>query len=117
MATLLWIGLGVLLALLSWLVPAGLIAVALVVAALTLIAILLPRDLTAIGARIGIGFGAFFAVIFGRLLVPDPLAASGATYLVAGAGMLILVAGLVGVWRNRRYQRRQRALKAAADLL
>jgi hypothetical protein len=118
MATLLWLVLGALAAVLAWLLPEAFILVPLVVLAVAIVAILLPREATAAGAKVAIGFGALYAVGFGRLLVSDPLAGSGATYAWFGGGMLIMVAGLVGVWRNRRRrQRRQAALKAAADLL
>lgn len=117
MLTLVWLVLGALVAVLWWLLPEAAIVVPLVVLALTLVAIILPREVTSIGAKIGIGFGAIFVVAFGRILFPDALAASGETYLVFGAGLLIMVAGLVGAWRNRRRRRRQRALRAAADLI
>jgi hypothetical protein len=117
MATLLWLAIGVLLALLAWVLPALVVILPLVVLALTLLAILLPRDLTAIGAKVGIGFGAFYAVIFGRLLFPDPLEASGETYLVVIGGVAILVAGVVAVVRNRRRQKRLARIKAAEAVL
>ncbi len=117
MATLLWLAIGVLLALLGWLLPAGVIILSLVALALTLIAILLPRDVTAAGAKVGIGFGAFYAVMFGRLLIPDPLQASGETYLIVMGATLILGAGVVAVVRNRRHQKRQARIKAAEAVL
>jgi hypothetical protein len=117
MATLLWLVLGVLLALLAWVLPALIVLLPLVVLGLTLLAILLPRDLTAIGGKVGIGFGAFYAVVFGRLLYPDPLEASGATYLVVLGGVAVVVAGVVAVIRNRRRQKRLARIKAAEAVL
>lgn len=115
MGTLLWLAIGVLLAILAWLVPSGIVIVPLVVAAFTLVAVLLPRDVTSVAAKVGIGFGATFLVIVAPNVFRDPLATTGATYLLFGGGLLIMLAGLAGVWRNRR--RRQRALQAAADQL
>jgi hypothetical protein len=117
MATLLWLAIGVLFALLSWLVPELAIVTPLILMGLAIVAILLPREVTGAGAKIAIGFGLFYAAIFGRFLVPDPLEASGATYLLFGGGALIAALGIAGAWRNRRRRRRQRALRAAADLL
>jgi hypothetical protein len=115
MGTLLWLAIGVLLGILAWLLPSGIVIVPLVVAAFTLVAVLLPRDVTSVAAKVGIGFGATFLVIVAPNVFRDPLAANGATYLLFGSGLLIMLAGLAGVWRTRR--RRQRALQAAADLL
>jgi Na+/proline symporter len=117
MATLLWLAVGVLLALVAWLLPAGLTLVSLIMLVLTLIANLLPRDVTAAGAKAGIGYGAFYAVLFGRLLFPDPLQASGETYLVVIGGVLILMLGVMAVVRNRRHQKRQARIKAAEAVL
>jgi Na+/proline symporter len=117
MATLLWLAVGLLLALVAWLLPAGLTLVSLIMLALTVIANLLPRDITAAGAKAGIGYGAFYAVLFGRLLFPDPLQANGETYLVVFGGVLILVLGVVAVVRNRRHQKRQARIKAAEAVL
>ncbi len=117
MATLLWLAIGVLVALLAWLLPAGLLIASLVAAGLALIAILLPRNVTAAGAKVGIGYGAFYVVVFGRLLFPDPLQASGETYLVVTGGVLILMLGVVAVVRNRRRQKRQARIMAAEAVL
>ena len=115
MATLLWLAIGVLLALLAWLLPTSTLAITVVVAALTLIGLVLPREVTSAGAKTGIGFGATYVLIFAPTVLRDPLGASGGTYLFVGGGGLIVMAGLAALWRKRR--RRQRALKAAADLL
>jgi hypothetical protein len=115
MATLLWLAIGVLLALLSWLLPPVTVVGLLVAVALTLVAILLPRKVTSVGAKVGIGFGASFAVISAPNVFRDPLGATGATYLLFGGGLLIMVWGLAGLWRYRRW--RQRALEVAADQL
>jgi hypothetical protein len=117
MATLLWLAIGVLLALVAWVIAELAIVVPLIVLGVAIFAILLPRDVTAAGAKVAIGFGGFYTIIFGRLLVPNPLEASGATYLVAGGGLLILLAGLAGAWRARRRRRREARIKAAGDLL
>ncbi len=115
MAGLLWLAIGAGLGVLSWLLPELTIVVPLIVTALTLVGILLPRDLTSAGAKLGIGFGAVYVVAAAPTVIRDPLAATGAAYLVFGAGLVILILGLAGVWRSRR--RRQRAVQAAADLL
>jgi len=115
MATLLWLALGVLLALLSWLLPPVMVVGLLVAVALTLVAILLPRKVTSVGAKIGIGFGATFVVISAPNVFRDPLGATGATYLLFGGSLLIMVGGLVGWLRYRRW--RQRELEVAADQL
>jgi hypothetical protein len=117
MATLLWLAIGVLLALLAWVVPDLAIVLPLIVLGVAILAILVPREVTAAGAKVAIGFGAFYTITFGRLLIPNLLEASGATYLVAGGGLLILLAGLAGAWRARRRRRRQAQIKAATDLL
>ena len=115
MASLLWLAVGVLLALLSWLLPAVTLVGLLVVVALMLVAVLLPRKLTSIGAKVAIGFGATFLVISAQNVFRDPLGATGATYLLFGGGLLIMVGGLAGVVRYRRWRRR--ALEVAADQL
>jgi len=115
MATLLWLAIGVLLALLSWLLPAVTLVGLLVVLALMLVAVLLPRKVTSVGAKIAIGFGATFLVISAPNVFRDPLGATGATYLLFGGGLLIMVGGLVGLWRYHRW--RQRTLEAAAGQL
>jgi hypothetical protein len=117
MVTLLWLAIGVLLALLAWLVPEAAIVVPLLVLAVAIVAVLLPREVTAVGAKVAIGFGLFYAVVFGQFLVPNPLEASGASLLLFGGGGLIAALGIAGSWRNRRRRRRARALKAPADLL
>ena len=117
MATLLWLAIGVLLAIVAWVVPELAIIIPLVVLAIAIIAILVPRDVTAAGAKVAVAYGAFYAIAFGRLMLPDPLEASGATYLFAGGGLLILLAGLAGTWRAWRRRRRQARIKAASDLL
>jgi hypothetical protein len=115
MATLLWLAIGVLLALLSWLLPPVTIVGLVVAVGLTLVAILLPRKVTSVGAKVGVGFGATFVVISAPSVFRDPLGATGATYLLLGGGLLIMVGGLAGLWRYRRW--RQRALEVAADQL
>jgi hypothetical protein len=115
MTTLLWLAIGVLLALMSWLLPPLMVAGLLVAVALTLLAILLPRKVSSLGAKVGIGFGATFVVISAPNVFRDPLGATGATYLLLGGGLLIMVGGLAGWWRYRRW--RQRELEGAADLL
>jgi hypothetical protein len=115
MTTLLWLATGVLLALLSWLLPPVTVVGLLVAVTLTLVAILLPRKVTSVGAKVGIGFGATFVVISAPNVFRDPLGATGATYLLFGGGLLIMVGGLAGWMRYRR--RRQRELEVAADQL
>jgi len=115
MTTLLWLAIGVLLALLSWLLPPLTVVGLLVAVALTLVAVLLPRKVTSVGAKVGIGFGAIFVVISAPNVFRDPLSATGATYLLFGGGLLIMVGGLAGWWRYRRWRRRE--LEVAADQL
>ena len=115
MTTLLWLAIGVLMALLSWLLPAVTVVGLLAAVALTLVAVLLPRKVTSLGAKVGIGFGATFVVISAPNVFRDPLGATGATYLLFGGGLLIMVGGLAGWWRYRRW--RQRELEVAADQL
>lgn len=116
MSLLLWLAVGVLLALVAWLL-AQTIVFALAMLALTLLAILVPREVTAAGAKVAIGFGAFYALVFGRLMIPNPLEASGPTYLVVLGGLLIVVAGVAGVMRNRRRRKRLARIKAAEVVL
>jgi hypothetical protein len=111
MATLLWLAAGVLTALLTYAVPAAALVGPLVVLALAILAVLVPRGVTAIGAKVGVGFGITYMVLFGPNVLRDPLAATGAAYLLFGGGLLILGLGLVGVVRNRL--RRQRLREAA----
>ena len=115
MTTLLWLAIGVLLALLSRLLPPVTIVGLLVAVGLTLVGVLLPRKVTSVGAKVGIGFGATFLVISAPNVFRDPLGATGATYLLFGGGLLIMVGGLAGWWRYRRW--RQRELEGAADQL
>jgi len=115
MATLLWLAIGVLLALLSRLLPPVTLIGLLVVVAMTLVAVLLPRKVTSVGAKVAVGFGATFLVISAPNVLRDPLSATGATYLLFSGGLLIMVGGLAGVVRYRRW--RQRALEVAADQL
>jgi hypothetical protein len=110
-STLLWLVVGVLVALLSYLAPALALVSPLVVIGLTLFAVLLPRDVTAVGGKVGIGFGAVYLVLFGPAVIRDPLGATGAAYLLFGAGLVTVLLGLSAVVRNRR--RRQRAQEAA----
>lgn len=114
MATLLWIVIGVLLAVVWWIVPALAIVVPLILLAVVLVAILVPRSTTAAGAKVAIGFGGFLVVVFSPNVIRDPLGASGATYLLFGGGLLIAVLGLVGVARARVRQR-VRASAVEAD--
>ena len=115
MPTLLWLAIGVLLALLAWVVSALTVVAILIVVALLLVALLVPRKVTSAGAKVAIGFGALFVVIFAPNVLRDPLGATGATYLLFGGGLLIMLGGLVGMWRYRRW--RQRTLEAAAGQL
>jgi len=115
MTTLLWLAIGVVLALLSWLLPPVTVVGLLVAVVLTLVALLLPRKVTSVGAKVGIGFGATFVVISAPNVFRDPLGATGATYLLFGGGLLIMVGGLAGWWRYRRWRRRE--LEVAADQL
>jgi hypothetical protein len=111
MSSLLWLAVGVLIALLTYVLSAIALVTLLVVAALTLIAVLLPRDVTAAGAKIGIGFGLVYLVALAPAVVRDPLDATGAAYLLFGSGLVIVLLGLAGVIRNRT--RRKRAREAA----
>ena len=115
MTTLLWLAIGVVLALLSWLLPPVTVVGLLVAVVLTLVALLLPRKVTSVGAKVGIGFGATFVVISAPNVFRDPLGATGATYLLFGGGLLIMVGGLAGWWRYRRWRRGE--LEVAADQL
>jgi hypothetical protein len=115
MTTLLWLAIGVVLALLSWLLPPVTMVGLLVAIGLTVVAILLPRKVTSVGAKVGIGFGATLVVISAPNVFRDPMGATGATYLLFGGGLLIMVGGLAGWWRYRRW--RQRELEVAADQL
>ncbi|MGH2462527.1 MAG: hypothetical protein ACRDFZ_02730 [Candidatus Limnocylindria bacterium] len=114
MGTLLWLAVGVLVALLSWLLPAVTLAGILIVLAALPVALLLPRKVTSVGAKVAIGFGATFVVIVAPNVLRDPLDATGATYLLFGGGLLIMVGGLVGM-RYRRW--RQQMQEAAAAQL
>jgi hypothetical protein len=111
MATLLWLALGILAALLWWMLPILAIIGPLVVFAVAIVAILLPREITSIGAKVAIGFGATFVVAFAPIVLPDPLNSSGPTYLLFGGGLLLVILGVSGVVRNRL--RRQRLREAA----
>jgi hypothetical protein len=106
MTTLLWLAVGVLLALVAWVVSALTLVTILVVVALLLVALLVPRKVTSAGAKVAIGFGATFVVIFAPNVLRDPLGATGATYLLFGGGLLIMVGGLAGMWRYRRWRLR-----------
>ena len=117
MATLLWLTIGVLLALLAWLLPDVAIVLPAIVFALTLVGFLLPREVTSVGARIGIGFGAFWVVIFSPNVIRDPLGATGATYLLFGGGVGLSLLGLAAVIRNRARRKRLARLKAAEAVL
>ena len=110
-STLLWLAAGVLVALLAYVVPALALVAPLVVIALTLVGVLLPRDVTAVGGKVGIGFGAVYLVLFGPAIIRDPLGATGEAYLLFGAGLLTVLLGLAAVVRNRL--RRRRAQEAA----
>ena len=108
MATLLWLAVGVLLALLTWVLPAVAIVGPLVVLAVVIVGFLVPRDVTEAGAKLGVGFGATYLVLFGPNVLRDPLSATGAAYLLFGGGLVILVLGLAAVVRNRLRRRRER---------
>ena len=112
MQTLLWLTLGVLLGLLAWLLPAFWIWLA-VAAGLALIAAWLPTDGTAVLAKVAIGTGGLYLAFFLPVLARDPLAASGATYLVVGVGLAITVLGVAAVIRGRRRRLRRQAAAAA----
>ena len=105
------LAIGVLGALLWWVLPILAIIGPLIVLALAIVAILVPRDVTSVGAKVAIGFGATLVVAFAPIVLPDPLGASGATYLVFGGGLLLVVVGVAGVVRNRL--RRQRLREGA----
>jgi hypothetical protein len=107
MATLLWLAVGVLVALLTWVLPAVALVVPLVVLALVIVGFLVPRDITAAGAKLGVGFGATYLVLFGPNVLRDPLSATGSAYLLFGGGLVILVLGLAAVVRNRLRRRRE----------
>ncbi|HJT63926.1 MAG TPA: hypothetical protein VJ839_04065 [Candidatus Limnocylindria bacterium] len=107
MATLLWLAVGVLVALLTWVLPAVAIVGPLVVLALVIVGFLVPRDITAAGAKLGVGFGATYLVLFGPNVLRDPLSATGEAYLLFGGGLVILVLGLAAVVRNRLRRRRE----------
>lgn len=107
MATLLWLAIGVLAGLLSWVVPVMAIVGPLIVLALVIVGFLVPRDVTANGAKLGVGFGATYLVLFGPNVVRDPLSATGEAYLQFGGGLIILVLGLAAVVRNRLRRRRE----------
>ncbi len=117
MSTLLWLAVGVLVALLAYVVPALALVAPLVVIAMTLVAVLLPRDVTAAGGKAGIGFGAVYLVLFGPAIVRDPLGATGAAYLLFGTGLVTFFLGLAAVVRNRRRRKRQARIKAAEAVL
>jgi hypothetical protein len=108
MATLLWLAIGVLGALLWWMLPILAIIGPLIMLALAIVAILVPREVTSAGAKVAIGFGGTFLVAFGRLVLPDPWTASGPTYLLFGGGLLLVILGLAGVIRTRLRRRRLR---------
>jgi hypothetical protein len=108
MATLLWLAIGVLGALLSWMWSVLAIVGPLVALALAIVAVLLPREVTSIGAKIAIGFGATFMLAMTPIVLRDPLTASGATDLLFGGGLLLLSLGVAGVVRNRLRRRRLR---------
>jgi hypothetical protein len=116
-STVLWLAVGVLVALLAYVVPALALVAPLVVIALTLVAVLLPRDVTAAGGKAGIGFGAVYLVLFGPAVIRDPLGATGAAYLLFGTGLLTCLLGLAAVVRNRRRRKRQAKIKAAEAVL
>jgi hypothetical protein len=111
MGTLLWLAVGVLVGLLTYVLPALALVGPLIIAAVVIVGVLLPRDLTAVGAKIGIGFGATYLVLFGPNVLRDPLSATGEAYLLFGGGLVILALGLTAVVRNRL--RRQREREAA----
>lgn len=108
MSTLLWLAVGTLVALLTWVVSAMAIVVPLVILALVILGFLVPREVTAAGAKVGVGFGATYLVLFGPNLLRDPMSATGAAYLLFGGGLVILVLGLAAVVRNRLRRRRER---------
>ena len=115
MATLLWLTLGVLLGLLAWMVSALTVLVPLAVSVVVLVAVLVPREMTSVGAKIAIGFGGCWAAIFSPNVLSDPLGATGETYLLFGGGLTLLLLGVVGVVRNVLRRQRLTARTAEAD--
>ena len=115
MATVLWLTLGVLLGLLAWIVPALTVLVPLVVLAFVLVGVLVPREVTSVGAKIGIGFGGLWVAVFSPNVLRDPLGATGETYLLFGGGLVVLLLGVVGLVRNALRRQRVSAQTTEAD--
>lgn len=114
MVSLLWLAIGVLLGLLAKVIP-DLWPLAPVVAGLALVAFLLPTDLTSAGAKLGIGLGAVYLVVVTPTIARDPLVATGGIYLLFGTGLVTLILGLAGVWRNRRRRAQAHARAAQSE--
>jgi hypothetical protein len=117
MATALWIAIGVLLALLSWMLAALSVVVPLVMLGLAIGAVLVPREVTAVLAKAAMGFGGTWVVVFSPNVIRDPLGASAATYLLFGGGLLLVALGTAAVVRNRARRRRLARIKAAEAVL
>ena len=111
MLTLLWIVLGGLLGLVAWLTPDFLI-VLLVLAGLAVLAALVPASVLAIPAKVALGAAGLYLVLFLPIVVRDPGAASGSTYLVVGLSLVTLVAAIVGILRARARAQARAKIKA-----
>lgn len=114
--TLLWLALGVLGGLIAWAVPVAWPWV-LVALALAIVGVLLPRRLPVVGAKIAIGTGATYLVLFSPRVISDPGGTTGETYLWFGLGLVTVLIGVVAVLREYRHQRRQAKIKAAEAVL
>jgi len=116
MATLLWLALGVLGGLLAWAVPVLWVWV-LIALALAIAGTLLPRRLPVVGAKVAIGTGATYLVLFSPRVISDPGGTTGETYLWFGLGLVTVLIGIAAVFRGYRHQRRQAKIKAAEAVL
>ncbi len=116
MTTLLWLALGVLGGLLAWAVPVLWVWV-LIALALAIAGVLVPRSLPVVGAKIAIGTGATYLVLFGPRVISDPGGTTGETYLWFVLGLLTVVLGVAAVFRGYRRQRREAKIKAAEAVL
>ncbi|HEY7451829.1 MAG TPA: hypothetical protein VIA02_04825 [Candidatus Limnocylindria bacterium] len=114
MAALLWLAIGVLVALLTYVLPILAVIGPLVVLALAIVSVLVPRQPTSALAKVAIGFGATYLVLFGPNVLRDPLSAPGAAFLLFGGGLLITLLGVAGAIRARLRRRRVEEAEAAA---